>query len=205
MSRVSLKSWLTRLAWGLLALDILLIFVVPADANFSSLALLIIYSLWLIFSLLFISTWLIIRYRAFFRTWLGWAVLPVLLTTSSVVVQGVLPGLHPTLSLFFAMLFVTSVWSFGVATLILLLYRDVGLGLIAWGTAAVVWLFLLAWRFQGNLLELWFLSLNNPNGPSPLWWFNPLMCIFGWIIPLGIAGFLWHTIRLLIHEFWQSS
>jgi hypothetical protein len=98
------------------------------------------------------------------------------------------------------MLFITSVWSVGVATAILLWYRDIGLGLIAWGLAIIIWVVLLTWRFQGNSIELVLSSLNHPNEPSPLWWFNPFMCIFGWIIPLGIISFLGHTCRLIIRE-----
>lgn len=201
MTGSNLKVWLTRLAWGLLVFDIFLIFVVPADTNFNSLLLLIVYAAWLIFTLIVVSTWLVIRYRIFFRTWLGWISPLISLIVSSLVVQGVLSIPYPNLSFFVSMLFIVSAWSFGVATLVLLWYRDVGLGLIAWGSAIVVWLMLFAWRFQGNLLELWLSSLNYPNEPSPLWWFNPLTCILGWIIPLGILSFLGHTIRVLIREF----
>lgn len=202
MKRTGLILWLTRLALGLLTFDLLLIFVVPVDTNFDSLLLLVAYTAWLIFTLVIASMWLMIRYRAFFRTWLGWVVPLILLILSSLVVQGVLPIRHPNFSLFFSMLFVVSVCSLGVATAILLWYRDVGLGLIAWGLVILVWVLLLGWRFQGNLIELSFFNLIHPDEPPPLWWFNPLMCILGWIIPLGVISFLGHTLRLIVCE-WQ--
>jgi hypothetical protein len=201
VKKSSLTLWITRLAWGLLSFDLLLIFIVPTDTNiFDSLLLMIAYAGWLILTSIIASTWLIIRYRAFFHTWPGWAVPLILLILSSLVVQNVLFVSHSNLSLFFAMLFLTSVWSVGVATAILLWYRDIGLGLMAWGLAIFIWVVLLTWRFQGNSIELVLSSLNHPNEPSPLWWFNPLICIFGWIIPLGIVSFLGHTLRLIIRE-----
>jgi hypothetical protein len=199
--RSGFTIWLTRLAWGLLAFDVLLIFLMPADTSFDSLLLLIAYAAWLISTLIFAPTWLIFRYRAFFRTWLGWATPLVSLVCSSIVVQGVLRINHPNLSLLFSLLFVVSVWSFGVATAVLLWYRDVGLGLIAWGSLVMIWIVLFAWRIQGNLIELVLSSLSHPDQPSPLWWFNPLICIWGWIIPLGAISFLAHTLRLILREF----
>ena len=122
------------------------------------------------------------------------------LVLSNTVFQGVLPIRHPNLSFFFTLLFTVSAWSVGIATAILLYYRDVGPGLAAWGTVILVWVLLFAWRFQGNLIELSFLSVIHPDQLTPIWWFSPLLCVFGWIIPLSILGFLGHTLRLLLHE-----
>ncbi len=202
MRKATLTLWLTRLAWGLLIFDVLLIFVVPADTHFGSLLLMIAYAAWLILTLVITSVWLMIRYRAFFRTWPGWAVPLITLILSSLVIQGILPVSHPNFSLFFSMLFVVSVCSAGVATAILLWYRDVGLGLIAWGLVILVWMLLFSWRFQGNLIELFFSSLIHPDKPSPLWWWNSLVCVCGWIIPLSVISFLGHTLRLILRE-WQ--
>lgn len=198
MNKKLLTLWLTRLAWGLLFFDLLLILVVPDDTSFGNLLLLIAYMIWLVLTLLVASTWLTIHYRAFFRTWVGWAIPLVLLAFSSLVVQGVLSISH--LGFFFSMLFVVSFWCIGIATGILLWYRDVGLGLIAGGTILVVWVLLFVWRFQGNLIELFILSLNHPNESSPFWWFGLLACVFDCIAPLSILSFLVHTIRLIVRE-----
>jgi hypothetical protein len=194
--------WLTRLAWGLGILDLLLILVVPADTSFNSLLLLIAYAVWLILSLIAASTWLIIRYRALFRTWLGWAMPLVALLFSSMVFYDILPVRHANISLIFSLLVIVSGWSIGVATAVLLWYRDVGLGLIGWGAVTMIWALLFGWRFQGNLVELWLSGLDQLAQPSPLWWFHPLLCSFGCIAPLGIIGFLGHTVRLIVQE-WQ--
>jgi len=188
------------LAWGLLLFDLLLILVVPADINFGSLLLLVAYAAWLILSLLAASTWLMIRYRMFFRIWSGWAIPIIMLFLSSMVFYGVLPVRHPNLSHLFSLLLIVSGWSVGVATAILLWYRNVGLDLMGWGLVILIWVLLFSWRCQGNLIELWLSSLNQPVESSPLWWFNPLLCSFSCIAPLGIIGFLGHTVRLIVQE-----
>jgi len=65
---------------------------------------------------------------------------------------------------------------------------------------AIVWVLALAWRFQGNLMELWLFSLNYPDSTNPLWWFNPLICFLWWVLPLGIISFAGHTISILVKE-----
>jgi hypothetical protein len=202
MKESALASWLTRAIWGLLILDLLLILVVPAEMSFNSLLLLVAYAVWLILSLIAISTWLIVRYRTLFRTWPGWAVPVVVLLLSSLVFYGVLPVRHPNISLLFSLLLIVSGWSVGVATAVLLWYRDVGLGLIGWGAVIVIWALLFGWRAQGNLIDLWFSSLSQPAESSPVWWPGPLLCSFGCVLPLGVVGFLGHTVRLIVQE-WQ--
>jgi len=192
---------LTWIAWGLLFVDSGLIFLIPADANFGRLVWLIAYLAWLIVTLLAATTWLIIYHRRLFRLWPGWLMTVALLLFSSSVAQDVLPIHYPNLSLFFSLLFIISVWDFGIATAILLWYRDVGLGLIGWGGVVFIWAVLLSWRFQGNWVELWIDALNNLESSSPLWWLNTFLCVLGWIIPLGIVSFIGHTLRLFIREY----
>lgn len=192
--------WLTRAAWGLLLVDLIIIFAVPADMSFDSLSSLIAYALGLVLSSIGASTWLVIRYRTFFRTWIGWAATISSLIISSMITQSNPLIANPQLSLFFSMLFIVSGWCTGVATAVMLWYRDIGLGLVAWTTIVAVWIFVLAWSFQGNLIELSLFSLSHPDEPSRLWWLNSLMCIIGWLIPLGLIGFVSHTLRLIIRE-----
>ena len=201
MTRPGLKSWLTRLAWGLLAFNLILIFVVPTAITPENLLFVIVYLVWLMLTLVIATTCLIVRYQWIFRTWPGWTVFPAFLTLSSLVVQDILPVHHPNLAFAFSMLFITSAWGVGVATAVLLWHRDVGLGMIAWGLAILVWALLLSWRLQGSLIDMMVSKLIRPDEPSPLWWYNSSVCIFVWIIPLGIIGFLGHTIRLILQEF----
>ena len=62
----------------------------------------------------------------------------------------VLPVRHPNLSLLFSLLLIVSGWSVGVATAILLWYRDVGLGLIGWGLVILFGYCCLAGAFRGT-------------------------------------------------------
>lgn len=200
MNRSRLTLWLKRIVWGLLIIGLGLIFLVPADANFDSILLLLGYTVLLFLTLSLAVTGLMLVYRRFFRTWPGWFTPIGLLIIGNLVVNNIWTIPHPNLSLFFTVLAVISIWMIGVATTILLWYRDVGLGLAGWSFVVFLWVLVLAWQFQGNLLDLWLLGINNPTAPQPLWWLNPLICITGWVVPLGICGFIWHTLRILINE-----
>ena len=200
MSKSRFTAWLTRLAWGVLLFDLLLIFAVPADLNFNSELLLIAYAAWLIFSLPATTAWLIIHHRAFFRTWPGWAISILMLILSMMVFTGVLTVNHPNLSLFFSLLLWVSTICIGVSTAILLWYRDASLKLIGWISVTYIWALVLGWRFQGNLITLYLSGLTHSNQSSQLWWLNSLLCIAGWIVPLGMISFVGHTLRLITHE-----
>ena len=203
MKKVSLNSWLTRLAWGLLGFNLLVIFLVPADIHFDG-VLLFSYTGWLTLSLVAASTWLVIRYRTFFRTWSGWAISAASLILCSVIIQGVLPIHHPNFFLFFSLFLIVSGWSVGVATAILLWYYDIdtGLKLIGWVAIIFIWSLVLFSRFfPGNIVEFLMLDFTYVEKPSPLWWLQPIICVTGWVVPLGILGFLGHAVRLIIREF----
>ncbi len=201
MNKSYLLAWLTRLAWGILFFDLLLVAIVPANLNFDSQLLLIAYAMWLILSLIGAAAWLIVRYRTFFRTWPGWASPILAFCVSMMVFADVLPVNHPNLSFFFTLLLLVSTVCIGVATAILFWYRDVSLKLIGWISVICIWALVLSWRFQGNLMTVYMSGLVNPNQPSQsLWWANSLMCIMGWVVPLGIIGFIGHTIKLVVRE-----
>jgi len=201
MNKSCLLAWLTRSAWGVLLFDLLLIAVVPANLNFDSQLLLFAYAAWLILSPIAAATWLMVRYRTFFRTWTGWATPILVLIISMMVFAGVLPVNHPNLSSFFSLLLLVSTVCIGVATAILFWYQDVSLKLIGWMSVIYIWALVLGWRFQGNLMTSYMSSLINPNQPpQSLWWINSLMCIMGWVVPLGFIGFVGHTIKLIVRE-----
>lgn len=201
MKTAQWRLWISRIAWGVIVFDLLLILILPADTNFGNLILLLAYTAWLILSWLLASIWLMFRHRKIFRTWWGWLATILGLIISNVLAQDVLFTCGTNLHLLFSLLSIFSGFYVGIATVILLYYHDVGLRLIAFGSAGLIWTFLLGWRFRGNLLELFFNMLAAFGEPASLWWFDSLWCITGWIIPLGFIGFIVHTLRLLIKEF----
>lgn len=201
MKRSALSTWLTKVAWGLVALDLLLIFIVPADADFSSLALLVIYAIWIIFTLLIATSWLIVQHRQFFSKWFGWLIPLLLIAVTSPMVQGTYSVHSANLSLFISLLFLNSAWSFGLVTILLLWYRDVGLGLVAWAWVVFIWITVILWNIQKTpLIDIIIGGLDRPGEPFPLWWFGPMACLLAWIVPLGSLSFVAHTLRLIWHE-----
>ncbi|MCP4111356.1 MAG: hypothetical protein GY749_38475 [Desulfobacteraceae bacterium] len=197
----NLILWLTRLSWGTIILNLLFILIGPflfGDLQLSdSFAASIPY--WLIISSIVACTCLIIRYRTFFRTWAGWTTPILLLIICTPFVEKVIPVNNCSHSFFFIVLCKISICSVCLATAILLCYRDVGLELIAWGSAIFIWIMALGWYFQGNLIELHFVS------PSSLWWMMPFIYVAELIIPLGFISFTVHTIKLIIQEVKKSE
>ncbi len=192
----NLKLWLNRLSWVTIILNLLFIFIGPyllGDLQIGDIFATLILC-WLILSSIAASTCLIICYRRFFSTWTGWAMPILTLIISTPVVEKAIPVGNCSLSFFFIVLSIVSIWSVGLATAILLWYRDAGLELIAGGSVMFIWIVALAWRFQGNLIELHFVS------PSSLWWMMPFIYVAEWIILLGFISFTGHTIRLVMQE-----
>lgn len=190
---------LTRLAWGVLAFNILLILLIPGDA-FRSILLALGYAGWLLLSSVLVFTWLPFYYRAFFRRWSGWIISVVFVVIALFFTLNNTLSLPPQLSLFFSILVIPGLWLMLLATAILLWHRDAGLALLGWGSIIYIWSVFLAWRYQGNLLELWLQSLNHPDAPSPLWWLNTLFCLSSCIFPVAIVSLLGHTFRLVGRE-----
>ena len=204
MRKSRLTRWLTRLAWAVVGVDVASIFFAPPVSD-DNLLLQIVYLLGITLSLATASTWLVIRYRKIFSTWPGWAATVLVYILSNVVVQNVLPVSNPLLADLFVILFIAGGWAFIISTILLLLRRDVGLQVAAWGGAIIIWTYVFAWRFQGNLIELELMTMTHPNDRSPLWWLHQLMCIFGALFPLGAISFVWHTFRLILREFRGSK
>lgn len=202
MKQSTLFLWLTRFSWGLILLNVVLIFIMPTTINDSTTLILVyLYAVWLIITCILASTWLIIYYRNFFQHWPIWMAMLILMILSSLAMQGIKSDSFPHLSLFAAVLFMTTFWDIGVSTAVLLWRRDVGLRLVAGWTIIIIWALTLSWRIQGNLIELWLSSLNHSGEMMPLWWLNTLFCASCWIVPIGLIGFVAHTLRLIIREY----
>lgn len=207
----TLSVWLTRLAWGLIVLDVILslipthIFIPGAMNAQTAVLLLFVIAIWIIGTLCAATTWLIIHYRAFFRTWIGWIIPFPVLILSGAIAQGALPVKFEVLRSLSSMLQLVSLWSIIPITVLRLWHKDVGLRMASWGSLLVIWGYFGAWRYKGNLIEGFLLSLSDPSQIQSFWWFSPLMCIFWWVIPISIVGFVGHTIRLLICEFKRNE
>jgi hypothetical protein len=162
------------------------------------------YAAWFFGSLAVVSTWGILRYRTLFRTWRGWFTIILSMVLSSLIFQQVIANrsLPPPLPFAVLVLAVVSFWAVGPATGVLLWYKDRGLSFFAWGLVIVIWMLMLAWRFQGNLFQLFFAFAMQPSTP---WWTLFFLCILGWIIPCGAIGFVGYTIELLIREIFSND
>jgi hypothetical protein len=88
----------------------------------------------------------------------------------------------------------------GLVTCIYIWRSDIGLSLAGWTSVACLGALLIAWRLQGNLLSFWLNNLNDPNTKTALWWFQPILCVVVWVVPLGVIGFIGHTFRLIWKE-----
>lgn len=206
-TRSILSVWLTRLAWGLIILDLILS-LIPINVIFPSTmpeqvvvlwALIIV--VWIIGTLCVATTWLIFRYRAFFHTWIGWWSTFLMLFLSGAIAQGAIPATPDVISSMFSFIQICSLWSLIPVTGLRLWRQDVGLRMVGWGILAVIWGFFGALRFEGNLIADFLLALSAPSQQQPFWWLSPLLCILWWVIPAGVIGFVGHSIRLLAHEF----
>jgi hypothetical protein len=175
MKKAGVVLWLTRVALVVLGINCILIFAIPADMTFDNALFLILYSVWLVCSILIASTWLMLRYRRFFTKWYGWGIVTGALFAGHLVNSGALQVKHPNLSFFFTMLTLFSIWWVGVATAIMLWYRDASLWLFGLLSILLTWSLFFSWRFRGNLMELYIASVGSPKQSSPFWIFNSLL------------------------------
>jgi hypothetical protein len=206
MTRSENKKWGTRVAWGVLIFDALLVFTI-GSIRVPNLLVGVVVVGWMLLSPLAASTWLVIHYRAFFKTWRGWAAPLLLLAFSSWGASSGLSNRYATLSFLFIMLTIVSGWTVAITTALFLWYRDVGLRLIGWSSVIVIWTMVFASRSYGNLIELVFsYSYLTPSSqPRPLWWlYLPPLFLF-WILPWGIVSFVRHTILLIRREWGQNG
>lgn len=155
---------------------------------------------WLLGSMAVVSTWNVVWYRRIFRTWTGWLVVWLAMFLSSLVTQEVIPVHTPPLPFVFLMLYITGAWMLGPASAVLLWYHDAGLRFWALGSVIAVWVVTLSWRIQGNFFQMILSIINEPRTP---WWVPAWLCLFFWILPLGVIAFFGHTIKLLIYEIFR--
>lgn len=196
-----MTKWITRIAWILLILDLILMFPASRMRITGNAVGPILMVLWLIISLFVVCTWLLIYYRKFFQQWWGWNCIVIMMIVSSYITQGAIPVRYPPLELLWALLAILSVWGTVLVTALLLLKHDVGISLLAWASVILTWLVALGWRVQGNLLAIAFNSLSTPDQLSPLWWIYPFLLLFGIILLASLISFVGHTIRLISLEF----
>ncbi len=194
-----MAKWITRFVWLLLVVVLIVMFA-TSGMGFQNQATLMLVSGALILSLLAIATWLIVYYRSLFRHWWGWIIAPVLFVFSSYVTQGAIPVKWSLCSYFITMLGLVCIWATGLTSVIFLWYNDVGIRIVGWSSAVIIWLVVLAWRIHGNVISLAFSSLGRTDVLSPLWWISPLFPIMMWLIPIAIVSIIGHSIRILLWE-----
>jgi len=65
----SFLTWVTRLSWVVVLLDLLLIFLIPTEINADNLTLMIAYAVWLILTVFLATTWLMIWVCFIYLKW----------------------------------------------------------------------------------------------------------------------------------------
>ena len=191
--RFRLAHWLL---WGILALDIALIFLI-GDKSLNTIWVL---AIWLFLSLGIVTTLLPILHRQHLAKTKVWLVLLSLFLLGGLVVFGPLTITHSGFSALGAMLFIFDGWAMLVGLLIVLYEHDIGIKLIAWLTITVIWASVLLWRLQGNLVEAMFHSLQTGEPVAAISWLNVLLTTAFCLVPLALISFAWHTLILLKRE-----
>jgi len=200
MNKSQLILWLTRLAWAALGLDLFLVVFIAPSVQSDNIVVLFLWLFGVALISLLAGTWLIIRYRHFFRSWVAWGGLIVITYISHAITVGYMKMPFSGLTLVAQIFVLLSPWWIIVCTSILLQHKDVGLKMAGWASALLAWAMVVGWRVQGNMLMLYLFSINTPDAPSPLWWFSASLCITALIIPLGLLWFLARTLQLIYHE-----
>lgn len=195
-----LIQWLTYAVWGIMSFDLLLVFIIPVEIDANNWEWIIVFIAWEFLSLWFSVTWLIIFYRSFFSSFLGWMTPVVCLVSTNFWVGGGSPIQNARVDMLISLAFVTSIWAVGVTTALYLWHHDHGIQLCGIFLLLFMWTLVFLYRAHGNLMETMLLNIIRSDVPSPLGWLNPFFCILGWLIPLGIVSFLIHTIRLFASE-----
>ncbi len=195
-----MTTWITRIAWILLIVDMGLMFPASNMRMTGNAVLPALTALWLLGSLFLICSWLLIFYRKFFQQWRGWGSVVLVMIVSSYSTQGAIPVKYPPLELLCALLAILSVWAVALATGLLLWKHDGGVRLVGWASVSLIWLVMLGWRMQGNLIAVAFDSLGNTQDIPPLWWLYPFFPLFGIILLVSCVSFIGHTIRLISLE-----
>lgn len=187
--------------WGLVALDIVLIFAMAEwQITPANLGLVIIALAWLLLSLLGATIALTIRYRRHFASWPLWLALLALWGIATLAVMRVINIPHIGLSFLGSMVFLYSGISLFIAFCMRMYLRDSGLSLIGWITVLCIWSSLFTWIAQGDLLDAFFLSMERPDQPSSVWGLSMLFSGACCLIPIALVSFAWHTLVLLRRE-----
>lgn len=182
--------------WGIVALDIVIIFVV-AGWQFSSLGLLLALAAWLLLSMGGAAIGLTFCYRRYFAHWWTWLALLALWVAGALVVHEDIKIPQAALSFLLTMLFFCGGLSLLIALCLRLYQRDFGISLIGWMTVICIWSIVIMWRVYGDLIEAMFQSAERPSQPSPVWWSSLLLSSACCLVPVALLSVVWHTIVLL--------
>src|SRR5688572_1317967 len=138
MKRATIVRRLTWGAWIILAVSLALVFAASLIPTYNDLIFWA-YLAWITLVPPLATVWLVVVYRTFFGSWLGWGAAVALLSiTMYIVMQDVISSESPV-ALFFSLLLLNSILIVAAATAMLLWYQDAGAALIACLPVALVW------------------------------------------------------------------
>lgn len=119
--------------------------------------------------------------------------------------QGVLPLLNQDLQALFVLIYLVSLCATCLTTILVVYYNDAGLAVTGWSLLLVIWGFVLIWLFYGNVFALLSGMLTGQTSPIVQWQLNNLVCVSWCLVPIGLVGFVYHTLRLVANELKRSS
>ena len=204
MDKKFISTLLTWIAWGTIIVDLLLILFVLPDLQSEDIVLLIFLLFLIVLTPILALTWLMIVYRKIFQSWWAWVASVALIFLSIAEVTNIISIPHPGIALLLSIYSIIGLWVLGVVTVLLLSAHDAGLSLIAWISVIGIWALALGWRYQGNFLELIVVASNNPDLPTPLWWYYALTSVIMCVIPIAVLGFIFQTLAIFYREFFSS-
>lgn len=195
---------LARALWGIVIVDIVMIFVVAAMPLRAESIVSALISLALICLTFWgATTGLTIVYRWAFAHWQVWLGLIGTFLLGGAVSQGGVTIPQSGLSLLCTILFPLSAWSLLIGIVLNLWQHDIGLQLAAWMTVICVWGAVIAWRWGGNTIEAMFQLIMQPGRAAFAWWFNVLLLWTCCLVLLALLSAAGHTFVLLRREYWR--
>ncbi|MCA9951771.1 MAG: hypothetical protein KDE48_19100 [Anaerolineales bacterium] len=196
MNELTNAQRVTRVAWIIFAINwmlVLLAVFLPIQ-GWAALT----YGVWLLLSMPALALWLVWHYRVRFQTKRSLFLIIALLYISGIFVFGYRLN-QPALNFVFTMIFWNCAITIGLTMGLFFWKNDFSIQFIGILSLLLLWGLIFLGRSQGAILQLFI--CNNATGMScPYWPLAPLWCIFIWALPLGIIGFIRHTLQLLRDE-----
>jgi len=190
-----IERWLGWAAWAGLGLEAVL-WAVLIEAPIENLVFLLCLLVVLLPGVWVCAALLVIRYRRFFGTWVGFA---GLVATMALVSGGRGLDLPAGVTGLLLMGLIGLMIALPVGMIVLLWSRDRSVALIGLSLLAFLWGSLLASVPYGGPIRVW-LYYTGGAPAGQFWWFETLTCLLTLALPLGSLAFFAHLIRLMAQE-----